>query len=735
MPSPRLSPAFRRGLLAGCTAGTALVVAAFPPRIAVGMGMWGTLLGKVERVVAGTMIDLGAVIWLLAPVIALLTLLPPLVLKPLRRGRWQQLAALFIALPIGSSLYLLSTVSQEVKSERGAFPTMFDFAAAANAAFLEGQLGFIGYNRIWIPLGLGLLALAVLTVVVVRRARRTSTVEPWQPWALGVTLSLAAFVAVLMGIAAVQSTSNRFTAAALGDPFTGILESSIDLAMSRGPAGTRDLVLAAELPKSSSTVGAARLGWPGRNPSTDPASCWPHPHARALDVSAEPPFADPRGRALIDAFEQISTLLFEGGDSKVAFFQLSLESFRGDDVHALNPRAPREIDPYTTGLYEQAGTKGTLASKRMVQAGVRTAQALGALTCGLGTLPYNLSLIRDLLPFPVRCTSDVLADAGFRGSFFYASDPTFDNMAPFLGLHGYPTVIAQDELPPGLPKGAWDATTDFGVFDEATKRAAAGFAKDASPQMSLVMSLSNHSPFPAPEDLPPEVTARVDAALKNHVNRADSDDRRRLLTHAYTDTALQRFFGNLEKDGLAERSVVMVIADHSTGQGYIWGASGAEAESDEAKSVVPFLVIIPEAFLARVVNRPALEAALAKAQGLIDEAPLSQNDVPRLMLALMNAHPGVVALPSSKRWHTLGGQVTSPYFQAGGDEPGSYVLGINGVSELFALDRQGVRVGPYEDSVFLKTRADRYRVTPRLIPITATLIETINAPEACTKPH
>ena len=49
------------------------------------------------------------------------------------------------------------------------------------------------------------------------------------------------------------------------------------------------------------------------------------------------------------------------------------------------------------------------------------------------------------------------------------------------------------------------------------------------------------------------------------------------------------------------------------------------------------------------------------------------------------------------------------------------------MSELFVLDRKGERVGSYEDSVFLKTRADRYRVTPRLIPVTATLIETMKS--------
>jgi hypothetical protein len=96
------------------------------------------------------------------------------------------------------------------------------------------------------------------------------------------------------------------------------------------------------------------------------------------------------------------------------------------------------------------------------------------------------------------------------------------------------------------------------------------------------------------------------------------------------------------------------------------------------------------------------------------------------MLALLSSHPAVKALPPAERWHTLGGQVTSPWFEPGGDAR-TAIIGINGVSELFGLDRDGVLVGSYEDSVFLKTRADRYRVTPRLIPVTATLQETMRA--------
>jgi hypothetical protein len=183
-----------------------------------------------------------------------------------------------------------------------------------------------------------------------------------------------------------------------------------------------------------------------------------------------------------------------------------------------------------------------------------------------------------------------------------------------------------------------------------------------------------------------------------------------------------RVFAKLDELKIAERSIVMLMADHSTGHSYVWGKE--DPESDAAKTQLPFAIVIPPAFLARARDPQALGAALKDVQTLIDEAPLSQNDVPMLVLALLSAHAGVQSMPEAARWHTLGGQLTSPYFEPGG-EAGSYLLGINGVSELYALDRTGARVGSYEDSVFLKTRADRYRVTPRLIPVTATLIETM----------
>jgi Sulfatase len=715
-------PALRRGLRAGLLGVAVLTAAAFPSRLSVAIRGWGSVLLRAERALAGMLLDLGAIGFVLVPLVVVLAVLVPLLVAKLRDERWQRVGGVVAALPLGLVIWVLTVLAQEVKSERGSFPTVFDLAeGGTNASFVQGTLGFIRYQRIWLPALPGIALAAVVVVLVARGAK--GPVLPWRPWAGGLVMGLLVGVgAVWLAAFGLGTTFNALSPAAIGDPLTGLVESAVDLLRARGPATARELVLDIDLPSGSAALGAQRLGWPvaaaGRG-------CAPHPYARPLDTAREPRAP---GRALVEAFERVSQTLFAGpANGDLGVFLVSLEGFRADDVHALNPLAPRAIAPFTTSLYEKASAAqndghkaghGVLASTHLFQGGVRTAHCLGAMTCGLGTLPYNLSFIRDLQPFPVRCMPDVLADAGFHHSFFYGSDGTFDAMDEFLRVHRFETVMAQKDLPTNLPLGTWDGITDFAVFDAAVAHA----VKTPGAQFTLLMSLSNHSPFTTPQDMPAEVVERVDVALKTEVNRADVDDRRRLMTYSYTDAALERLFAKLDETGLAERSVVIFMADHSTGHTYVWGRE--DPESDAEKTQIPFVIVVPERLRAKVADIAALDAALASAQTALESGAVSQNDVPTLLLALLSAHPGVKALPAEQRWHTLGGQITSPWFVPGGDERTS-IIGINGVSELYSFDRRGVRVGDYEDSVFLKTRADRYRVTPRLIPVAATLAETM----------
>lgn len=705
----------RRGLASGLTALVLWYIAALPSRLVAVLKGWGPMSSRLQKLVVGALLDLSAVVVPMAVVTSLVLLLLPWAIKRLRTARFQWRGALWAALPLGFVLWVITITAQEVKSERGSFPTMFDLLeGGTNASFVEGSVGFLRYERFWLPALIGAVLVGVVLWFALRRVVGGDAGD-WKRWAVGVTTGLIGGGALLGAVMTLLTMmANEFSAPYLGDPMTGLVESTVDMVRHKGPATPRELVMDAEFPPGTGDVGAARLGWPAAQTGG------PHPHRRPLDWKTEPATGDARGRKLLDAFARVSRALFSPEDPNVAVFHVSLEGYRADDLHALNSDAPAALAPFTNALY--AKERGVLAGRRVFQGGVRTAHCLGAMTCGLGTLPYNLSFIRDLAPFPVRCTSDVLVDAGFAHSFFYGSDAKFDDMDHFFRAHGYATLVTQAELPTTLPKGTWDGITDFAIVDEAVKRVAEQVK--TAPQFSLVMSLSNHSPFTTPADMPELVKARVKQSLDGTPNRADADDRLRLLTFSYTDAAVERLFAGLETSGVAERSVVLLMADHSTGHAYVW-AKG-EGETDAAKAKIPFLLVVPDAFRARVKDPAELDAALTAAQVLMDEAPLSQNDFPALVMALLSAHPGVTSLPEDKRWHTLGGQVTSPYFKPGGDAA-SYVMGINGISELFALDREGQRVGGYEDSVFLKTRADRYRVTPRLIPVTATLVETMQS--------
>ena len=721
MVSRSLSPALRRGVGSALTTLGLLVLALLPSRLAVAMRLrGGTSFERVTRAIAGTTLDLSVVLVPLVVLLALVVLFAALV--PRRKTLWQHLGAPLFVLPWCFVLYVLTVLQQEVKAERGAFSTMQEITAGAvQTSFVEGTLGFFRYERIWIPAVL--CGGAALVLLVLRFARRNDDELPWRGWATGFSGVLALSLLLVPGAVAAQAgLSTRLSRAGLGDPLTSMIETTLDLLQERVPLKPSELLLQLEAKPGEAAIGAQRMGWP---PLRNSKPCWPHPHARPLDRESEPA---PSGVALLSSLEKVSELLFDSSDPKVAVFQFSLESFRADDLHSLNPAAPSSLHPFVNGLSERPDV---LSGRKMFQAGVRSAQGIAAMTCGVGTLPYNLSIIRDLDAFPLRCAPDLLAESGFHGTFFYGSDPDYDQMSRYLKGHGVTEVVSQDDLPDDLPKGAWSGLTDFVIFDEAAKRVAKGLVD--APQYALVMSLSNHSPYTPPEDLPKSVLARMESAVKEVPNRASTDDRRRLLTHSYTDAALERFFGQLDALGIAERSIVVLMADHSTGEDYVWGPDSIPHETDAAKAQVPFLIVIPSAFLARAKNRPALEAALLEARTRLNDTPLSQNDVPALLLALLKFHPGLRAIPASERWHTLGGQVTSPWFQPGG-EPQSFLLGINGVDELFVLDKQGARVGAYEDAVFLRTRADRSGVTPRLIPVAATLVQTLRTPKLCPKP-
>lgn len=609
--------------------------------------------------------------------------------------------------------WLAAVSFAEFQIERGSLPVWHDMMGGMDAAFVTSSLGNVVYLRYLLP---GVVAWLLIGVALVAFGRRCAARPPapstWS-FVLAFVTSCTIFSLATHPVHAPRVPLPRMLVKTQGvtSPF-GRFFGSAAVALTGGATEPRQILAEASLPAALAPEGAHLLGLPFQDTSR---ACQPHPWAAPLD---EPSTGDPS--SIKEGMRRIGEALWaegRGAPKELLLFQISLESFRAADLTALNPAAPRGLAPFMNGLYEAArkGSRSVLAAGNLWQGGVRTSQGLSAFTCGLGALPHGISLVRDLGDVPLRCLSDVLVDAGFEATFAYGSHARFDNMDTFLGFHGFRHWLTQDTLPRGLPLGEWDAVTDRALMAHTLTSLAKAPPR---PGLVLLMTLSNHSPFQAPQDLPPDVEARVAHALAERPNLARREDHRRLVTYAYSDVAVQEFFARLDATGLSSRSIVVLHADHATGERFVWPLpNGKEGKTNEAKGRIPFVVVFPEALTAQAADPESLRTALRTTQQSFATQPVSLNDVPRWLLALLAAHPDVRRLPSPWRWHTLGGMTASPHFSFPGRQA-PRLFGINGLNQLFFLGAEGALVGQLEDVMALSHPEELHTATQPLFPAT-----------------
>jgi hypothetical protein len=80
--------------------------------------------------------------------------------------------------------------------------------------------------------------------------------------------------------------------------------------------------------------------------------------------------------------------------------------------------------------------------------------------------------------------------------------------------------------------------------------------------------------------------------------------------------------------------------------------------------------------------------AIKEVNALLQERPISENDVPRLMLMLLSQSRELRGLPEEWRWHSMGGQATSPYSLS--PKAGDIVIwGVSGRSKTFGVNASG----------------------------------------------
>jgi hypothetical protein len=285
---------------------------------------------------------------------------------------------------------------------------------------------------------------------------------------------------------------------------------------------------------------------------------------------------------------------------------------------------------------------------------------------------------------------DVLSDGGFDTRAFYASDLAYDGMLDFFRYHGVEALQAAD-MKPDLPVGSWRGVSDRALYGEALARAEAAHTQHADrSQYDFVLTLSGHSPFSAPTDMPAEVAARVEqACAKSPWARAD--DCARLGVISYADYALGEFLEKLARSPLASRSIVVLSADHATSELFLWPGSNEE----QGRAQVPLVLYVPGG-LQRAASHPErVEAVVGALHERAASAVVSLADTPTLVTSLLSATHELRSIPEPWRFHTFGGQATSPDF-AFDASSAAQVWGTDSAAFVFSADQAG-QVTAYEN--------------------------------------
>lgn len=164
------------------------------------------------------------------------------------------------------------------------------------------------------------------------------------------------------------------------------------------------------------------------------------------------------------------------------------------------------------------------------------------------------SISKEHPAIPVPSLSSELKKQGFRTSFFFAADTRFQGMNEFLSHRNFDFVADCQTIACPKPKLEVDKTEQFlASVDEACLLSAATqqLPPDAGqkPFLMTIWTAQTHYPYFPPT---PEINYHVSELYLN----------RYLNALHYSDIQLGRLLDELQRRGLAESTLVVVVGDH-----------------------------------------------------------------------------------------------------------------------------------------------------------------------------
>jgi phosphoglycerol transferase MdoB-like AlkP superfamily enzyme len=244
-----------------------------------------------------------------------------------------------------------------------------------------------------------------------------------------------------------------------------------------------------------------------------------------------------------------------------------MESFAGRWVGALGSEAG--ITPH----FDRLAREGLLFD-RFFSNGTHTHQGMFATMACFPNLPGFEYLMRT--PEGAHQFSglpQLLSARGFNDLYVYNGNFQWDNQSGFFSNQGMTRFIGREDfVDPVFMDPTW-GVSDQDMFD----RGAAELAKMPTdkPFYALLQTLSNHTPYALPKDLPVEpVTAH--GVHNEH-----------LTAMRYADWALGQFFEKVRKEPWFKDTLFVVVGDHG------FGSDKQLTEMDLFRFNVPLLLIGP----------------------------------------------------------------------------------------------------------------------------------------------
>ena len=244
-----------------------------------------------------------------------------------------------------------------------------------------------------------------------------------------------------------------------------------------------------------------------------------------------------------------------------------MESFAGHFVGALGSKL--NITPNFDKLAKEG-----LLFKRFFSNGTHTHQGMFATMACFPNLPGFEYLMRT--PEGGHKFSglpQLLSPRGFDNLYVYNGNFQWDNQSGFFSNQGMTNFIGREDfVNPVFMDPTW-GVSDQDMFDRGALELENNYG--SKPFYALLQTLSNHTPYALPIDLPVE---RVSG-------QGSSDEH--LTAMRYSDWALGQFFEKARKAPYFKETLFVIVGDHG------FGADEQLTEMDLHRFNVPLLLIAP----------------------------------------------------------------------------------------------------------------------------------------------